>query len=100
MWADMRGAVGPAAAQTLPADAPARPLLVLVAFAVAAGSLLLRAVVADRAVPADRSDAMRAQLRLIAAQRDLLLRVHDDGRFSTTALEAAPAGPGLLSGVR
>jgi len=122
VWAGMRGAVSLAAAQTLPADAPSRPLLVLVAFAVAAGSLLvqggtlgrvvrrvrpaapdpavedaeraelvglLRAAVEDHAVPADHGDAMRAQLRLIAVQRDLLLRARDDGRFSTAVLEAA-----------
>lgn len=42
VWAGMRGAVTLAAAQTLPTDAPQRPLLVLIAFLVAAGSLLLQ----------------------------------------------------------
>lgn len=42
VWAGMRGAVTVAAAQTLPADTPRRPLLVLVAFLVAAGSLLVQ----------------------------------------------------------
>lgn len=42
VWAGMRGAVTLAAAQTLPADAPSRSLLVLIAFLVAAGSLLLQ----------------------------------------------------------
>jgi len=42
VWAGMRGAVTLAAAQTLPDDAPSRPLLVLIAFLVAAGSLLLQ----------------------------------------------------------
>ena len=41
-WAGMRGVVTVAAAQTLPDDAPHRSLLVLVAFTVAAGSLLLQ----------------------------------------------------------
>ncbi|MFW0793346.1 sodium:proton antiporter [Gordonia sp. CPCC 205515] len=42
VWAGMRGAVTVAAAQTLPADTPQRSVLVLVAFAVAALSLLLQ----------------------------------------------------------
>ena len=42
VWAGMRGAVTVAAAQTLPDDAPQRPLLVLIAYAVAAASLLLQ----------------------------------------------------------
>ncbi|MET4051873.1 NhaP-type Na+/H+ or K+/H+ antiporter [Frigoribacterium sp. PvP054] len=42
VWAGMRGAVTVAAAQTLPEDTPQRPVLVLIAFAVAALSLLLQ----------------------------------------------------------
>ncbi|GAA1835084.1 cation:proton antiporter [Microlunatus capsulatus] len=42
VWAGMRGAVTVAAAQTLPPETPARSLLVLVAFLVAVGSLLLQ----------------------------------------------------------
>jgi CPA1 family monovalent cation:H+ antiporter len=42
VWAGMRGAVTLAAAQTLPADTPNRSLLVLVAFVVAAASLILQ----------------------------------------------------------
>lgn len=42
VWAGMRGAVTLAAAQTLPADTPNRPLLVFIAFLVAGGSLLLQ----------------------------------------------------------
>ena len=42
VWAGMRGAVTVAAAQTLPDDTPQRSVLVLVAFAVAALSLLLQ----------------------------------------------------------
>ncbi|MDN4483790.1 cation:proton antiporter [Demequina lignilytica] len=40
VWAGMRGAITLAAAQTLPADTPLRSTLVLIAFVVAAGSLL------------------------------------------------------------
>ena len=42
VWSGMRGAVTLAAAQTLPEDAPNRSLLVLIAFLVAGGSLLLQ----------------------------------------------------------
>ncbi|MDX2377473.1 sodium:proton antiporter [Microbacterium sp. LRZ72] len=42
VWAGMRGAVTLAAAQTLPRDTPSRSLIVLVAFLVAAGTLLLQ----------------------------------------------------------
>lgn len=42
VWAGMRGAVSLAAAQTLPSDTPGRPVLLLVAFALAGGSLLLQ----------------------------------------------------------
>lgn len=42
VWAGMRGAVTVAAAQSLPEDTPNRALLVLIAFFVAGGSLLLQ----------------------------------------------------------
>ncbi|MCU1476282.1 MAG: solute:hydrogen antiporter [Subtercola sp.] len=42
VWAGMRGAVTLAAAQTLPENTPYRSLLVLIAFVVAAGSLLIQ----------------------------------------------------------
>jgi monovalent cation/hydrogen antiporter len=42
VWAGMRGVVTLAAAQTLPHDTPRRALLVLVAFVVAAGTLLVQ----------------------------------------------------------
>ncbi|MBW9094894.1 sodium:proton antiporter [Microbacterium jejuense] len=42
VWAGMRGVVTLAAAQTLPRDTPARELLVLIAFAVAIGSLAIQ----------------------------------------------------------
>ena len=42
VWAGMRGVVTLAAAQTLPADTPSRSLLVLIAFLVAAASLLIQ----------------------------------------------------------
>ena len=42
VWAGMRGAVTLAAAQSLPADTPQRALLILIAFSVAAGTLLVQ----------------------------------------------------------
>ncbi|WP_158862693.1 cation:proton antiporter [Leifsonia sp. AG29] len=42
VWAGMRGAVTVAAAQSLPQETPGRSVLVLIAFLVAAGSLLLQ----------------------------------------------------------
>ncbi len=42
VWAGMRGAVTVAAAQTLPEDAPQRSVLILIAFTVAALSLLIQ----------------------------------------------------------
>lgn len=42
VWAGMRGAITLAAAQTLPADTPHRSLLVLIAFTVAAASLVIQ----------------------------------------------------------
>lgn len=50
VWAGMRGVITLAAAQTLPEDTPGRSLLVLVAFAVAAGSLLLQGSTLPRVV--------------------------------------------------
>ncbi|WP_061960317.1 cation:proton antiporter [Demequina flava] len=42
VWAGMRGVVTVAAAQTLPTDTPGRALLVLIAYAVAVGSLVIQ----------------------------------------------------------
>ncbi|WP_062377106.1 cation:proton antiporter [Demequina pelophila] len=42
VWAGLRGAITLAAAQTLPSDTPMRSTLVLIAFVVAAGSLLIQ----------------------------------------------------------
>lgn len=42
VWAGMRGAVTVAAAQTLPADTPQRPLLLLIAYFVAIGTLFVQ----------------------------------------------------------
>ncbi|WP_193636194.1 cation:proton antiporter [Brachybacterium subflavum] len=61
VWGGMRGAVTVAAAQTLPASVPHRPLLVFVAFAVATLSLLIQGGtvgrLANRLFPAGEADA-------------------------------------------
>lgn len=80
VWAGMRGAVTLAAAQSLPSDTPQRSLLVLVAFVVAAGTLLVQGAtlpwVVRRLGLADRSgddgserDALTAELREAALHR-------------------------------
>ncbi|MGV8911981.1 MAG: cation:proton antiporter [Rhodoglobus sp.] len=73
VWAGMRGAITVAAAQSLPSDTPLRSTLVLIAFAVAALSLLVQggtigAVVrrvapkVDQAVEDERATAERTRL--------------------------------------
>ncbi|WP_448059501.1 cation:proton antiporter [Cellulomonas hominis] len=69
VWAGMRGVVTLAAAQSLPEDTPHRALLVLIAFTVAAGTLLLQGGTLSRLVRrlglgrgADDGAAERARL--------------------------------------
>ncbi|BDZ46839.1 cation:proton antiporter [Naasia aerilata] len=83
VWAGMRGAITVAAAQTLPADTPNRSLLVLIAFMVAAASLLLQggtlaAVVGwvKPALPDLSSDDERA--RLMALLDEAAARAQED----------------------
>ena len=119
VWAGMRGAVTLAAAQTLPEQTPNRSLLVLVAFTVAAASLLLqggtlawvirlvRPAATDPEVTlAERTWLMQLlqstiqagaagqptkseALARLADQRRLLLQARDDGAFSADLLQAA-----------
>jgi CPA1 family monovalent cation:H+ antiporter len=83
VWAGMRGAVTLAAAQSLPAGTPQRSFLVLVAFVVAAGTLLVqggtlgwvvRRLGLQRAPddPAERADAEAVHAELVLAVRDRL----------------------------
>ena len=78
VWAGMRGAVTLAAAQTLPADAEHRSLIILTAFVVAAGTLLLqggtlpwlvRALGLSEPDPAAEAAATKERLEL---QRELI----------------------------
>ncbi|MFC8043642.1 cation:proton antiporter [Nocardia sp. NPDC057353] len=117
VWAGMRGAVTVAAAQTLPADAPHRSLLVFVAFAVATLSLLIQGgtigPIARRILPeTDPAEAeferrellelLRAtelgvphaglspkqhRLAVLDAQRAAVLDARDDGIFDADVLQ-------------
>ncbi|WP_306211125.1 cation:proton antiporter [Actinoplanes sp. RD1] len=91
VWAGMRGAVTVAAAQTLPEDTPQRPVLVLVAFAVAALSLLVQGgtigPLLRRIAPAADQAALAARR---AEERDRLFAL------LRTSSESVPA-PASLS---
>ncbi|NDK89325.1 sodium:proton antiporter [Gordonia desulfuricans] len=71
VWAGLRGVVTVAAAQTLPTDTPARSLLVLTAFVVAAASLLIQGgtlswVIRSLRLPDTAGDTRAERLRLRA----------------------------------
>jgi len=118
VWAGMRGAVTVAAAQTLPHGTPHRSLLVLIAFAVAALSLLIQGGTLNAfirlvkpaspdpqtahdeharllelldGVTLDSNEGSPKQraLALIAAKRAMLLDARDDGTFNAAVLESA-----------
>lgn len=88
-WSGMRGAITVAASQTLPEDTPMRPELVLIAFVVAATTLLLQgltlpAVIRAAKVPPDDPDRLRDDYRsllrrLTARGAEVLERVEQDG---------------------
>ncbi|MEU2283007.1 cation:proton antiporter [Streptomyces sp. NPDC013178] len=104
-WAGMRGVITVAAAQTLPEDTPDRPLLILIAFVVAATTLLLQgltlpAVIRRVKVPADdpqqlRSDMKHLMAELAEAARGVLddpqLRRADGYVYDTQVLDQARA---------
>lgn len=87
VWAGMRGAVTLAAAQTLPSDTPNRSLLVLIAFFVAAASLMLQGGTLSRVVrwlkPAGvDEDAQRAErAALLELLSDVSRRVREEQGF-------------------
>ncbi|HEY0216302.1 MAG TPA: sodium:proton antiporter [Cellulomonas sp.] len=81
VWAGMRGAVTVAAAQTLPEDTPQRSVLVLVAFVVAVGSLVVQggtigpllrrtAPPVDRLAVVERDTAERTQIMELLRARN------------------------------
>ncbi|MBO3087874.1 cation:proton antiporter [Cellulomonas dongxiuzhuiae] len=100
VWAGMRGVVTLAAAQSLPSDTPQRSLLVLVAFVVAAGTLVVQGAtlpwVVRRLELTGREEddrealaALRAELRRAAVERldDPRLRQPDGTPYPPSAVE-------------
>ncbi len=101
VWAGMRGAITLAAAQSLPAATPHRSVLVLVAFVVAAGTLLLQGGTLPALIrrlglardddPDERTDleAVQAELARAAADRlaDPALRRPDGRPYGHAVLE-------------
>lgn len=110
VWSGMRGAVTVAAAQTLPADTPHRSLLILIAFAVAAASLLLQggtlSAFARWILPDSRSDdglaeERRALLQLLAdVRRGLVSEIPESELPVGTALNWATADPDEMIGAQ
>ena len=96
VWAGMRGAVTLAAAQTLPSDTPDRSLLVLVAFLVAAASLLIQGGTLGAFVRWVRPTEPEDDPWRAAALTDLLIEVRDDVLAATPAEEREPVEPGPL----
>ncbi|TNM69731.1 sodium:proton antiporter [Streptomyces sp. NP160] len=96
VWAGMRGAVTVAAAQTLPVDAPQRELLVLVAYLVAAGSLLLQGLTLRRVVLAVGSTRQRSEEEEAAQRSALLQLVADAGRAAAVPDGTDPRQARLL----
>ena len=101
VWAGMRGAVTLAAAQSLPTDTPHRSLLILTAFMVAVGTLLVQGgtlgPIARRLGLTERrqttgqeeSEAVRAELRSAVVQRlaDPELRRVDGSAYDPDVLD-------------
>ncbi len=101
VWAGMRGAVTVAAAQTLPEGTPQRPVLVLMAFAVAVLSLLVQggtigpllkriAPQTDKAAVARQADEERSRLfELMRTSGESIERPPVDGERSAESFERA-----------
>jgi CPA1 family monovalent cation:H+ antiporter len=103
-WAGMRGAVTVAAVQTLPEDASRRAELVLIAFTVAAATLIVQGlslpyVIRALKVPGDDAEADRAAyLDLIGDLSAAAAEVLDGEALSTA--DGAPIAPELVDRVR
>jgi CPA1 family monovalent cation:H+ antiporter len=102
VWAGMRGVVTLAAAQSLPRETPHRALLVLVAFGVAAGTLLVqggtlawvvRRLGLSRDGADERADVERLVVEMARAAADLLsdpdLRRADGTPYDPAVLDKA-----------
>jgi CPA1 family monovalent cation:H+ antiporter len=102
VWAGMRGVVTLAAAQSLPRDTPHRALLLLVAFVVAAGTLLVqggtlgwvvRRLGLARDGADDRAELDRLTAEMVRAATEMLdrpdLRRPDGSAYAPVVLEQA-----------
>lgn len=99
VWAGMRGAVTLAAAQTLPRDTPSRSLLVLIAFLVAAASLLIQGYTLPMLVrrvlpPSSRAEQELRERRALSAR----LRAAGMTVVLDAGLDPAAPFPDLVSG--
>ncbi|MFC8453454.1 cation:proton antiporter [Kitasatospora sp. NPDC057223] len=103
-WSGMRGAITVAAAQTLPADTPYRPQLMLIAFVVAVTTLLVQGLSLPRViralhVPGDDEAADRAALvELYSALSERVADALDDPGLRTP--DGDPYDPVVLDHVR
>lgn len=102
-WAGMRGAVTLAAAQSLPTSMPERPVLVLVAFLVAAGSLAVQGgtlspLVRVLGIGGHRDDSEAQRAALAADLSGVIIAALDDGTFRRADGSAYP--PELVDRVR
>jgi len=103
VWAGMRGVVTLAAAQSLPSDTPQRSLLVLVAFVVAAGTLLVQGatlpwVVRRLDLTGREEDDREALAALHAALRRAAVERLDDPRLRQP--DGTPYPPSAIEQVR
>lgn len=98
VWAGMRGAVTLAAAQTLPASAPNRSFLLLVAVLVAAGSLVIQGLTLPWMVkvvrpsmegPADEKERSELIRLLITAAKEVIAE-RDEGPAVPPSHQLAP----------
>lgn len=104
VWAGMRGAVTLAAAQSLPADTPQRSLLILIAFVVAAGTLLVQGStlgalvrllgLTGRDVEADQASARELRFALLTQVNERL------ARDELTRADGSAFTPGTLDWAR
>ncbi len=104
VWAGMRGAVTLAAAQSLPADTPQRALLVLIAFLVAGGTLMVQGSTLGPLVRLLRLTGRDTDADLAPAQElrsQLLSQVSDRlARDELTKVDGEPFAPATLDWAR
>lgn len=104
VWAGMRGAITLAAAETLPPEMPHRSLLVLVAFLVAAASLLVQGgtlgwVIRHLRFPPPDHEALERERSALLAEIELAaLAILDDPDLR--AADGSTYDPELLAGMR